>query len=122
MFPPLCALCLFVCTFCMIKPKMYFLRSPLHLAAAAGHLPCLYHLVAHAAFINCLVSFYEGVYLEYDWAHYIGDKMVKARQSALAASTTWVEEDLMHTKSNAQMQIRCRVKLCCLNWEQYSWL
>jgi len=31
-------------------------RSPLHLAAAAGHLPCLYHLVAHAAFINCLDS------------------------------------------------------------------
>ena len=34
-------------------------RSALHLAAASGHLPCLYHLVAHAGFINCLVR--------YDW-------------------------------------------------------
>ena len=34
---------------------IFNIRSALHLAAAAGHLPCLYHLVAHAAHINSLV-------------------------------------------------------------------
>ena len=49
-FPLPISLCLFVLF------RNYSPRSPLHLAAAAGHLPCLYHLVAHAAFINCLVQ------------------------------------------------------------------
>ena len=49
--------CLFVCfvLYGICIPLKIIFRSPLHLAAAAGHLPCLYHLVAHAAFINCLV-------------------------------------------------------------------